>query len=218
MRILSILAIVSGGLGVATPAYADAGDVLIKARGTYSVRSGSFDIALVADDTSSRAKFADALGIEASITMFFSDRIAAEVSVGGAKHDVEDGVGGTLVEGSALMTAGAIQYHFAGNEAPFRPYVGVGGAYLNFYAEDAGRILLDQAESEFTSYSASMDGKFAPFAQFGADVPINDQLYVNFDVKYATYKSEQLIETQALQSISRRIDSVVAAAGIGFRF
>lgn len=218
MRILSILAIVSGGLSVATPAYADAGDILIKARGTYSVRSGSFNVAIGADDATRRAKFADAPGLEGSITMFLSDRIAAEVSIGGAKHDVEDGAGGTLVEGSALTTAASIQYHFAGNEASFRPYIGAGGAYLNFYAEDAGRVFLDQAESEFTSYSASMDGKFAPFAQIGADVPINEQIYVNFDVKYVSYKSEQLIETQARQSISRRIDSMVAAVGIGFRF
>lgn len=218
MRKFILLAAVSGAIVTGAPAHADAGDILIKARGTYHKRLDSFSVTLPDTDLPVDADVKDAAGAEASLTMFLTNHIAMELSLGGAGYQVSDDTDRGLVSANLLMSTATVQYHFSPKGELFRPYVGAGITHLNLYGEDVEVVLLESAPDPFVSYNSRLTGGFAPVGQVGADIAINEQVYLNLDVKYTTRKTEILIEREARATDARRMGAVIVAAGIGFRF
>jgi len=218
MRKLFMLAAASAASVTSVPAHADVGDILIKARGTYHNRLDGFVVTLPDTDQPVAADVADAVGAEASMTMFVTEHLGVEFSIGGSSYKVSDANGGGLVSANLLMTTATIQYHIAPDGKRLRPYVGVGLSHLNLYGEDVEADLLDSAPDPFVSYNSRLTGGFAPVGQVGTDIAINEQIYLNLDVKYATRNTELLIEREARSTDVRRMAAVIVAAGIGFRF
>lgn len=206
-------------VAAATPALAAPGDILIKLRGDYVLRSGSRPVTLDVGGSPVSAKAKAAPGAEASLTFFMTDRIAAELTLGGAPYDIKDRNGRTLVSAGLITPTAMLQYHAMPDSKAFRPYVGIGLSYANFYSEKPGEILTNRNVTPPISYAADLKGALAPVAQLGADIAINEQLYINVDAKYLGASSKLTVEQGSnSQTVSHKMRSLVLGAGVGFRF
>lgn len=223
---------------VPTPALAEAGDWLVRARG----------IAIITDDDSGRIHLEsggvstplDGSGVsvdnsfvpEVDVTYMVTDNIGIEAIAGIAIHDVKlEGPGAALTglgfndgfkifDSWVLPPTVTVQYHFM-QESNIRPYVGVGVNYTAFLWNDA----TDNLEAAVGSpIEVDMDNRFTWAAQFGADIDIDDRFYFNVDVKYIDIDTEAslYIKNGALANNTLRVGVDVSpwviGAGIGMRF
>lgn len=220
MRHHAIAAVISViALWASTPALAAPGDVLIKVRGGYALRSGSSAVTVDVGDTPVTTQVRGAISGEASLTFFITNHIATELALGGAPYNLEDARGRTLVSAGVLTPTAMLQYHPSPSSKFIRPYVGIGLSYANFYSEKAGEILTDRNVFPPITYSAHLQGALAPVAQIGADVPINEQSYINLDAKYLGANSKLTLEQGSdSQTVSHHMRSIVLGVGAGFRF
>lgn len=199
-------------------AHAAPGDILIKVRGGYALHSGSSKVAIDIDGSAVTAKAKDAVAGEASITFFMTNHIATEIALGGSSYDLKDARGHTLLSAGLITPYATVQYHLLPGSRFFRPYVGIGVAYANFYSEKAGGLLTDRNDFD-TSVSTNLKGELAPVGQIGADVAINDRFYVNVDGKYLGANSKLTIDQGGdRQTLPHKMRSIIAGAGMGFRF
>jgi len=218
MRAFIIGSAATAVMAFAHPAHAAPGDILIKVRGGYVLHPGSSRVTIDVDDATVTAKPKSAIGGEASLTFFMTDHIAAEIGFGGTSYDLKDGAGRTLSSAGLITPSATLQYHLLPGSKFFRPYVGVGVAYANFYSEKAGEILTDRDNPFTQSYSTSLKGGLAPVGQIGADIALNDQFYVNVDAKYLGSNSKFRVDDGGSQTFSHKMRSVIIGAGVGFRF
>lgn len=141
---------------------------------------------------------------EFDVSYFFTKNIATELILTyPQKHDVSlDGVNiGTLKHLPPTLT---VQYHFA-PEATFRPYVGAGVNYTTFSKVN----LLNGAGSlEHDSFGLAL--------QAGADVAIDKNWSINFDIKKVQIRSDVMIAGAKASRV--KVDPVLLGVGIGYRF
>jgi outer membrane protein len=202
-----------------SPAYAAPGDILIKIRGGYTLHSGSSTVTVDVDGSPVTAKAKGSIGGEASFTFFLTEHIATEVALGGSSYDLKDARGRTLSSAGLITPYATLQYHLLPESRIFRPYVGAGLAYANFYSEKAGELLTDRQNPFAMSSSAALKGELAPVGQIGADIAINDRFYVNVDGKYLGANSKLTIDQGGdRQTVSHKMRSIIIGAGVGFRF
>jgi outer membrane protein len=231
MRKLIYIGAISAAAFAGTPALAEAGDILVKARGTYHLRLDGLSVALPDSGQVDRAEgslpgsgqvtnaeVADAAGAEASLTLFMTNNLALELALGATKYEVRDETGGALVSANLLMSTATVQYHLMPESKGFRPYLGVGVSHLNLYNDKVDIVLLNKAEDQFSSTNARLTGGFAPVGQVGADIAISERSYVNLDVKYTARKTEILIERGSSSITERRLGALVLGVGMGFKF
>lgn len=219
MRVLVTGIAALAATAFAVPAHAAPGDVLIKIRGGYALHSGSSKVAVDVDGTPVTAKVKGSIQGEASFTFFLTGHIATEIALGGLSYDVKDGAGRSLSSAGLITPYVTLQYHLLPESRLFRPYVGVGAAYANVYSEKPGEILTDRQTPFPIAASVAFKGALAPVAQIGADIAINDRLYINVDGKYLGSNSKVTIDTgTARETLSHRMRSTIIGAGVGFRF
>lgn len=218
MRRFILAAAAIGALVSSVPAHAEAGDLLVKARVTYHHRSEGFSFTLNDQAGIVDAFVNDAVGAEASATLFLTNHLATEFSLGGVAYDLEDGTGGGVLSAGLLMSTATVQFHPLGDSAVVRPYVGAGMSYMNIYSEELRDVIINEAASPFTPYSAGVRGGIAPVGQVGADIAVSQRLYVNVDAKYTSLKTEVYVQNETRQTVARRMGSLVVAFGVGFRF
>ncbi len=133
---------------------------------------------------------------ELALGYFFTDNIAAEASIGYGKFstDSSDKLGVVPV---ALLA----QYHFM-PEAAVSPYVGVGYSY---------QFITNVPSGEKVSNGGGVVG------QVGVDVPFNDSIGFNVDVKY-TYKASHDISASNVTLVNSKISTTAVTAGVTFSF
>lgn len=141
---------------------------------------------------------------EFDVSYFFTKNIATELILTyPQKHDVSlDGANiGTLKHLPPTLT---VQYHFL-PDASFRPYVGAGVNYTTF----SGVNLLGGAGSlEHDSFGLAL--------QAGADVSIDKNWSINFDIKKVQIRSDVMISGAKASRV--KVDPVLLGVGIGYRF
>jgi outer membrane protein len=141
---------------------------------------------------------------EFDVSYFFTKNIATELILTyPQKHDVSlDGANiGTLKHLPPTLT---VQYHFL-PDASFRPYVGAGVNYTTF----SGVNLLGGAGSlEHDSFGLAL--------QAGADVAIDKNWSINFDIKKVQIRSDVMISGAKASRV--KVDPVLLGVGIGYRF
>jgi outer membrane protein len=219
MRSVTLALAALAAMALSTPAAAEPGDMLIKIRGGYVLRTGSSVVTVDVGGTPVSAKAKAAPGGEASLTFFMTDHLATELTLGGAPYDIKDRSGKTLVSAGLITPTAMLQYHLMPASKQFRPYVGVGLSYANFYSEKAGEVLTNRVVTPAISYSADIKDGLAPVAQVGADIAINEQLYINIDAKYLGANSKLTLDQGGTsQTVSHRMRSIIMGAGVGFRF
>ncbi|PHS30701.1 MAG: hypothetical protein COA95_08325 [Methylophaga sp.] len=225
---LAIALLAATGISaIATPVMAyEAGDWLIRGR-ILNVNpnddSGNLYV------TSANTSLGDGVTVdsdtipELDITYMITPNWGVELILGYSEHDVDSqnpaktaaGVDlGQVINAKALPPTLTLQYHFMPN-SNIRPYVGAGVNYTYYFDEQVTGIL-DQPGAKI-----KMDDSFGLAVQAGVDIALNDDWFVNLDVKYidmdttAKFKGIALVGTA---EIDVDINPVVWGIGIGRRF
>jgi len=194
----------------APAAYASSVDdpLLIRVRGIAAIADESADIEAVDGDVDVGSSIVP----ELDISYFFTENIAAELILATTNHDVEavDTALGDVDLGDVwlLPPTVTLQYHFS-PRGSVRPYVGAGVNYTFFYEQDPGAAV-----------SVNYDNGFGFALQAGVDVPINDDYFLNFDVKKIFLNTDAEIDAGAAGTVGADVDldPLVIGVGIGRRF
>jgi len=156
---------------------------------------------------------------ELDFTYFFTENWAAELILATTKHDVNT-VSSTIGEGVTtnidlgevwlLPPTLTVQYHFTGGA--LKPYLGTGINYTIFYGEDEGSV------ADAVDYDNSVG--FA--LQGGLDYDLNDQWFLNVDVKKIFLQTDVTVNaTTALgATVGADVDinPLIIGFGFGYRF
>ncbi|MEK7265068.1 MAG: OmpW family protein [Pseudomonadota bacterium] len=203
---------------LATPAYAEQGDWLVRLRGIYVAPLDDSGPVLPAVPTGS-VTVNDAIVPELDFTYFFTNNIAAELILATSPHDIS-GAGALsglnkIADAMALPPTLTLQYHFA-PDAKVRPYVGAGVNWTIFYSEDS-KTSLDTALGGPTD--VSLDDSFGWAVQAGADFDITERVFLNVDIKYIDIDTTATLDTAgSINTVDVNLDSIVAGIGVGMRF
>ncbi|MCU0808665.1 MAG: outer membrane beta-barrel protein, partial [Candidatus Contendobacter sp.] len=96
------------------------------------------------------------------------------------RHDIELSGAGKVAETDHLPPTLTLQYHFS-PESSVRPYVGIGLNYTNFFSEDTkGALERD---------SLKLDDSWGVAGQFGIDIDVAPNWFVNADIRYISIES-----------------------------
>jgi outer membrane protein len=200
----------------ATPAQAEQGDVLLRARGILvapTEDSSGIEPAFPNDEVS----VSNSVTPEVDISYFLTDHLALELIAATSKHDVNGKGGlepiGELADTWVLPPTLTLQYHFAPS-AKVRPYVGAGLNYTLFYSEDAS----DGLEDAIGDTKVELEDSFGFALQAGVDFDITKKLFLNLDVKYIDIDTKAKLTTGALVNrVKVSIDPIVVGVGIGMK-
>lgn len=149
---------------------------------------------------------------ELDITYFFSKNVSTELILATTNHNV-NATGTSLGQVdlgsvSVLPPTLTLQYHFLPDYL-VNPYVGAGINYTVFYNVDSGA----------TADSIDYTNSFGPALQAGADIAINQNWMVNFDVKYIAMETNATVNVGSSSYTSNvNINPFVYGVGIGYRF
>lgn len=146
---------------------------------------------------------------ELDITYFFTNNIAAELILGVTPHDISgagdlaavDDIGSVWLLPPTLL----LQYHFELDQG-IKPYVGAGINYTVFFNEDGGDL-----------GSLDLENSFGWALQAGVDIPIQDNWYLNVDVKKLWLDTEATVNGGAITA-DVDIDPWIIGVGLGYRF
>ena len=164
---------------------------------------------------------------ELDITYMIAPNWGVELILGYSEHTVKThkaagAVVGSLgsrdvIEAKVLPPTLLLQYHFAPN-SNIRPYVGAGINYTYFFDEKVPSKSGVSAPGD----DIDLDSSWGFALQAGVDVAINDDWFVNADVKYIDMETEAhfsgILGVDAKANINAEINPVVWAIGIGRRF
>jgi len=180
-------------LGLATivmPLYAyEAGDWLVRGR-IININPNDASGQLYTDGVASGQGVSvnDDTVPELDITYMLSKHWGMELILGYSEHTVK-GVKnwkslGDVADTKVLPPTLLLQYHFL-PDATIRPYIGAGINYTYFFDEDVPGILGTPGAK------VKLDSSWGLAAQAGVDIAINQDWFVNIDMKYID------IDTQA---------------------
>jgi outer membrane protein len=215
--------VVLAALGLATvaasPAAAEAGDLIVRGRFiVVAPQDGSSGItpAFPNEGVSVDTAYAP----ELDFTYMLTKNLGMELILATTKHSASGKTGttgsiGKLADTWVLPPTLTLQYHFA-PEGSFRPYVGAGLNYTIFYKERASGSL----EAAVGPTDVSLSDSFGWALQGGVDIPLNGSLMLNVDLKYIDMDTTARLNTTAIgqQKVNIDINPLVFGVGIGMRF
>lgn len=139
---------------------------------------------------------------EVDITYFLGNNLAAELILTvPQKHTLRSG-GEPIGTLKHLPPTLLLQYHF--DVQGFKPYVGAGLNYTRF-------------SSVRLPAGVSIDkNSFGAALQVGVDIPLQKNLYLNFDVKKVFIKTD--VSAGGAKLGSFKVDPVLVGVGLGWRF
>ena len=207
---LCLLTASFGSLAIAMPAHAS--DVenpwLVRLRVIDVIPDESADIDAIGGDVN----ISDRIIPELDISYFFTENFAAELILATNKHNVE-AVGTALGDvdlGNITLLPPTLlaQYHFA-PRGSFRPYVGAGINYTIFYNDNPGAVV-----------DVDYDNSVGFALQAGADIPVNDTYFLNFDIKKLWLSTDVTVNAGAAGTVGADVDinPWIVGVGMGRRF
>lgn len=139
---------------------------------------------------------------EVDVSYFFTPNVAAELILTvPQKHTLRAG-GAAIGSLKHLPPTLLLQYHF--NTSGIKPYVGAGLNYTRFSSVKApAGVDIDRNSS-----GAAL--------QVGVDIPLQKNLYLNFDIKKVFIKTDVTANGAKLGSF--KVDPVLVGVGLGWRF
>ena len=200
-----------------TGAFAEAGDLLVRARAVVIAPSDDASDILPGLPGSS-VDVDGAIVPELDFTYFITDRIAAELILATSNHDLSGTGGieglGDVADVWVLPPTLTFQYHFL-PDATVRPYVGVGVNYTVFYNAEASDSLVGALGE--TRIDVNESAGLA--VQAGMDIDLNDTWFFNADVKFINIETEAtLVSGNTINQIDIDVNPVVFGLGFGRRF
>ena len=190
-------------LGAGTATAADSGSWLVRARAVHINPADKSD-PVGGTGASDRISVSGKTIPEVDISYFVTPNVSAElVLTYPQKHNVYlDGKDiGTFRHLPPTLLA---QYHFM-PDAAFSPYVGAG---VNWTTFSKNKLLAGGASLEHDSIGLAV--------QAGADVRLDKQWSLNFDVKKVQIRSDVLIG--GAKASRAKVDPVLLGVGVGYRF
>ena len=178
--------------------FAEQGDWLIRV-GTHNVnpKSDNHSIVEVQDDTMLTFNF----------TYFFQHNWAVELLAAAPfEHDIELIGGGKVGSTKHLPPTLSVQYHFR-PDTRVRPYFGVGLNVTEFFEEDTTGAL--------AGAKLELDRSVGVAGQVGLDIDINDQWFVNMDVRYFDIETDADLNGASLGTVE--IDPWAVGLSVGMR-
>lgn len=216
-KFLALVA-VSGIAITSAPAFAEQGDILLRVRAINvmpSEESGSILPAFPGE----RVSVDNSPAPELDITYMATDNIGFELIAATTKHSASGVTGttgsiGRLASTWVLPPTLTAQYHFA-PDAAIRPYVGAGVNYTIFYNEKS----TDALEAAVGDTNVKMKDSFGWALQAGMDIPINERISLNVDVKYIDIDTTAILRTTAAgtQRVKISLDPIVVGVGLGIK-
>lgn len=182
-------------------ALAAQGDVLVRLRAVHVAPDPSTNNTLSALG----AGVKNSTVPELDFTYMVTHHVGTELILGVTRHSVTASAG-TLGKVSLLPPTLTLQYHF--NPAgQIRPYVGAGVNYTRFYNNklSAGgqRVHIDR-------------NSFGPALQLGMDIGLDDNWFLNVDVKKLWIRTDASLAGTSLGTL--KIDPWLVGVGVGRRF
>jgi len=222
MKVIKSTAAVLAALGLtiaATPALSyEAGDILVRGR-IISINpnddSGRIKVNNVAVAGTGVSVNSDVMP-EIDFTYMVDRNWGVELILAYTEHDVgSSGLGlGNVAEVKVLPPTLTLQYHFA-PDSDIRPYLGAGLNYTHFFSEDVkGPLNPGGADID-------LDDSWGLALQAGVDIAVNEDWFVNLDVKYIDIDTDAHITDNLTGfdvDVNVDIDPIVWGIGIGRRF
>ncbi len=143
---------------------------------------------------------------EVDISYFFNKNVAVELILTvPQKHTLTSStLGGDIGTVEHLPPTLLAQYHFDSNGGA-KPYLGVGINYTRFTSSD---ILGGAATIDKDSWGGAL--------QAGVDVPLGNNMWLNFDVKKVYLKTGVYVGNTYVGDF--KVDPVLVGVGLGWRF
>lgn len=151
-------------------------------------------------------KVGNAITPELDLTYFITPNIGVEAIAGTAQHSLTYTGGADLGSTWILPPTVTLQYHFT-PDSTFSPYLGAGVNYSYFYGEETGEGFDD----------LEVEGGFGFALQAGADIWINENWGVNFDVKKIFLDVDGKLNDGAVRA-DIDLDPWLVGAGVSYRF
>ena len=159
---------------------------------------------------------------EVDFTYMLTRNWGVELILASSEHDIKAKGAlsslGNIIDTRTLPPTLTLQYHFK-PDSKYRPYVGLGVNYTLFFSEDASRTL---KSAGLGTANVDLDPSIGLAAQVGMDIGLNDDWFINFDLKYIDMKTDASISTAnpglGKLKIDVDIDPWVYGIGIGKRF
>lgn len=208
---------------IATPAMAyEAGDWLIRGRIAHiAPQDSSGDLFVNGANAGEGVKVNSDTIPELDITYMITPNWGVELILGYSEHTITGEKSatpaslGNVIDAKVLPPTLLLQYHFLPN-SNIRPYVGAGINYTYFFDEETTGII------ETAGDNINLDSSWGFAAQVGVDVALNDDWFVNLDVKYIDIDTEAhfsgILGGSVDAKIKADIDPIVYGIGIGRRF
>lgn len=193
--------ILAGSLLAASPMVVahEAGDMLLRfGAGLVAPKSNNSEIVSVDDGTSATITF----------TYMFKDNWAVDVLASWPfKHDIELLDGTKVGSTKHLPPTVSLQYYFS-TDTLFRPYVGVGVNYTNFFSE--------KTTGPLAGSNLSLDDSWGLAGQLGVDFMLSEKWFLNLDARYIDIESDARLDGAFVTKVD--ISPWVYSAQAGFRF
>jgi len=185
------------------------GSALAAEQGPWLVRARAVQLnSANGDSTGLGLSINDKTIPEVDITYFFDKNLAAElVLTVPQKHTLSsNGTAiGTVKHLPPTLTA---QYHF--DAGSFQPYVGAGVNYTHF-----SDFTVTPAVAAALSPSISKDS-FGLALQVGVDIPLSNNLSLNFDVKKVSIATD--VYSFGTKAGTFKVNPLLVGVGLGWRF
>ena len=204
-------------LSLAGAAAAHAEDFQPNAAGTWMVNLRVTDVISDEDakiktaagvDTGLKADVSDDVMPTLGVTYFFTDNIAADLTLGTTRHSVKVlGLAGNpkVYETWVLPPVLTVQYHF-NPKGRVSPYIGAGVNYMLFYSG-----------SDKNGFTVDLDDGFGLAVQAGVDYALQGKYSLNADVKKVFFDTDANINSGALKS-KVDLNPWVVSLGVGYKF
>lgn len=139
---------------------------------------------------------------EVDISYFYTKNLAVELILTvPQKHDLSAGAA-QIGSVTHLPPTLLLQYHF--DAGSFKPYVGAGVNYTVF------------TESSLPAGVSIDHSSVGGALQFGVDIPLSGNMYLNFDVKKAYIQTD--VAAGGAKAGTFKVDPLLVGMGIGWRF
>lgn len=226
MKKIPLISSILLAAGLASPistvmAY-EAGDWLIRGRViNVNPNDSSGSLTINGADTGLKGVKVDSDTVpELDITYMINRNWGVELILGYSEHTVSGektwGVLGDVIDTKVLPPTLTLQYHFL-PDSNIRPYIGAGVNYTYFFDEEVPSSSLLSSPGD----KVKLDSSWGWAAQAGVDIAINQDWFINMDVKYldidTTAHFTNILGTSSAK-IDADIDPFVYGIGIGRRF
>lgn len=202
----------------------EAGDWLIRGRViNVNPNDSSGSLTVNGADTGSKGVKVDSDTVpELDITYMINRNWGVELILGYSEHTVtgEKAWAGLddVIDTKVLPPTLTLQYHFL-PDSNIRPYIGAGVNYTYFFDEEVPSSSAISSSGD----KVKLDSSWGWAAQVGVDIAINQDWFINMDVKYLDIDTTASFKNIAVggagtAKIDADIDPFVYGIGIGRRF